>query len=258
MTNSKSTLELNITLDTRSSEIIHANGQHFRLSPWRASKNSALITPLTAFEILSKEAVKVGVAKAKDLGYQNIYTSALADNEIAGFLQSGFVLKEQLYVLTHNLTTLRPKFWLPGLKIRKPSPTDLVQVAQVDERCFDPFWVMNREGLLEAEAATTKSRFRVATMKRQGKDEIIVGYAITGLGNRRGYLQRLAVDPEFQGRHLGLLLVEDGFTWLRFWRAQEVWVNTQTKNERALNFYLMMGFSLRDERLNILEFDLHA
>ncbi len=35
-------------------------------------------------------------------------------------------------------------------------------------------------------------------------------------------------------------------------------MNTQTKNERALNFYVKMGFQLLDERLNILEFDLGA
>ncbi len=180
------------------------------------------------------------------------------DPETPGFFQCGFTLREQLYVLRHSLAALPKRPLTKGVKIRKPSSSEIAEVVEIDRRCFDSFWTMDRQGLREAIEATTRARFRIAVHHEETRPDRIVGYAITGLGDKKGYLQRLAVEPEFQGKGIAQQLVDDGFEWLRFWRAREEFVNTQTKNERALNFYVKMGFQLLDERLNILEFDLGA
>ncbi len=217
------------------------------------------MTPLTAFQRLNTKAVQAGIENARKSGYTVVYTSALMDPEISGFLQCGFAVKEQLYVLKHSLEELPKSIRSTGVRLRKPTNREMSEVVKVDSKCFDNFWAMDSEGLNEAITATTRARFRVA-VNHQGASgpTRILGYAITGLGDRKGYLQRLAVDPEFQGAGIAQQLVHDGFEWLRFWRAREEFVNTQISNERALGFYLKMGFHLLQERLNILQLNLSA
>ncbi len=250
-------LEQETKLETRSPEIIQAGSQHIRISPWKSHDSSALLTPLTAFEPIKSETILAGIEKSRSIGYKTIYTSALIESETVAFVNLGFRLKEQLYVLQRTTaaaeTAAREK-----VRLKKPSETDLTEVANLDKLCFDDFWTMDVNALLEAESATSRSRFRIATSKLAGNHEQIVGYAITGLGNKKGYLQRLAVHPEFQSRGIGQLLVADGLEWLRFWRSNQIFVNTQIKNDKALNFYLKIGFILLHERLNILEYELNS
>ncbi|TAN31300.1 MAG: GNAT family N-acetyltransferase [Actinomycetota bacterium] len=206
---------------------------------------------------MNSRIIQIGIERAMKSGYRTIYSSALMDHEIGGFLKCGFTVKEQLHVLRHSLAPTASSQNMEDIRIRKPIRSDLEYVVQLDEKCFDSFWTMDVAGLQEAIEATTRARFRIA-LYPESKSETIAGYAITGLGDKKGYLQRLAVDPDYQGRGIAQQLVQDGFGWLRFWRAREEYVNTQTKNERALNFYLKMGFTLLQERLNILEVDLGA
>lgn len=241
------------TLNTKPSEIIQAGGQHFRISTWRAGSGAALITPLTAFELLESTAINVGIQKAQEMGYHTIYTSALHDHETAGFYKSGFILKEQLYMLQRPITSLSASVG-KEIKLKKPTFEELLAVSELDSLCFDEFWTMNREGLLEAESATSRARFRIAVRSDKRPPEVIVGYAITGLGDKRGYLQRLAVHPDYQQQSIGRHLLADSLGWLRFWRASEILVNTQMRNDRALRFYINTGFTLLSERLNIMEF----
>ena len=216
------------------------------------------MTPLTAFQRLNSKTIRRGLENAREAGYSVVYTSALMDQEIHGFLQSGFTIKEQLHILRHSLE-MRPQApEVASIKIRKPTHREIAAVVEVDKRCFDSFWTMDADGLREAIEATTRARFRVAIHHVEPVRSEIVGYAITGLGDRKGYLQRLAVDPSFQRQGIARQLVCDGFEWLHFWRAREEYVNTQTSNETALKFYLRMGFELLNERLNILQFDLGA
>lgn len=244
-------------METKSPEIIQAGSQHIRISPWKTHDSSALLTPLTAFEPIKSETIQAGIEKSRSTGYKTLYTSALVESETVAFVNLGFRLKEQLHVLERTTaaaeTTAKEK-----VRMKKPSEADLIEVAGLDKLCFDDFWTMDVNALLEAESATSRSRFRVATTKTANQHERIVGYAITGLGNKKGYLQRLAVHPEFQGRGIGQLLVADGLEWLRFWRSNQIFVNTQITNHNALNFYLKMGFTLLHEKLNILQYELNS
>lgn len=73
-----------------------------------------------------------------------------------------------------------------------------------------------------------------------------------GLAGRRGYLQRLAVDPDHAGHGLGSLLIRDGLYWLTRRGAHSALVNTQTRNDRALHVYLSHGFVLQPYKLVVL------
>jgi GNAT superfamily N-acetyltransferase len=86
----------------------------------------------------------------------------------------------------------------------------------------------------------------------------LVGYAITGRADHRGYVQRLAVDPSAEGTGVGATLLIDGLRWLRRWGARDALVNTQEGNERSLRLYQRTGFVLQPEGLAVLRYDLSA
>ena len=67
-----------------------------------------------------------------------------------------------------------------------------------------------------------------------------------------GYVQRLAVIPEFQRRGFGHALLTDGLRWLRGHGARRVFVNTQEDNDGALALYLRSGFTQLPVGLHVL------
>jgi ribosomal-protein-alanine N-acetyltransferase len=81
----------------------------------------------------------------------------------------------------------------------------------------------------------------------------VVGYAICGRAGRSGYLQRLAVRPEDQGRGVGRALVADGLAWLARRHVEDVLVNTQESNHRAIGLYRSLGFEPDRSELIVLE-----
>lgn len=83
-------------------------------------------------------------------------------------------------------------------------------------------------------------------------------FAITGVADRAGYLQRLAVDPSAQRHGLGRSLVADSLDWMRRRGATTAMVNTAFDNTAALALYESFGFRRRDDSLLILELRLDA
>ena len=62
----------------------------------------------------------------------------------------------------------------------------------------------------------------------------MAAFAITGVADRVGYLQRLAVDPTAQRRGLGRTLVADSLDWMQRRGATTAMVNTAFDNNAAL------------------------
>jgi GNAT superfamily N-acetyltransferase len=125
-------------------------------------------------------------------------------------------------------------------------------VLDLDARAFDDFWTLDATGLDDAVRATQSSRFRVT----QQRGEPITGYAITGRSLDRGYLQRLAVDPDRHRAGLGRALVADSLWWLRRTGAVVTLVNTQVVNEAAYALYRNCGFVDEPHGLTVLALDL--
>ena len=65
-------------------------------------------------------------------------------------------------------------------------------------------------------------------------------------------MQRLAVDPAYQGAGLGAALVVDALRWLRRHGGERAIVNTQPDNEAALALYQRLGFRLEPTGLDVL------
>jgi dTDP-4-amino-4,6-dideoxy-D-galactose acyltransferase len=107
---------------------------------------------------------------------------------------------------------------------------------------------LDRAGLRDALGATQQRHLRVVlSVKRK-----VVGYAICGASDRRGFVQRLAVLPEAQGQGIGKRLLLDGLYWLRGLNAQHIVVNTQMGNEAALALYRRVGFREDPAGLSVL------
>lgn len=220
-----------------------------RVGPWRGDDRVAYLAPVGDGPAPTPDAVRRAVAGLVGRGYQEAVTAALGPLEAQGFLLAGFEVHERLHLLSRDLTDLPPA---PAVPLRRGRRRDRAAVLEVDGRAFSPFWRLDDAGLDEALAATPASRFRVADDTDDVTGEAIAGYAITGRAGRRGFLQRLAVEPDCEGRGLGRALVLDGLAWLRRRGCDRVVVNTQEANARALTLYEQLGFRRQHAGLAVL------
>jgi N-acetyltransferase len=79
-----------------------------------------------------------------------------------------------------------------------------------------------------------------------------VAYAVAGRAGRRGFLQRLAVDPTSQGRGWGAALVVDTLHWWRRRGVTDGVVNTQDDNVVARALYRRLGFREETHGLDVM------
>ncbi len=215
-----------------------------RVRPWPVDPTTAHLVP-NAARRLDVETVRHVLAELAEAGYQRARTAALSPEEQAPFLATGFQVDEHLHLLTHDLdavaSPVRPS------PLRRARRRDRDAVLRVDHAAFSPPWRLDAAGLREALVATPSVRFRVAQV-----DGRVVGYAVAGRAGRRGYLQRVAVQPDQAGHGLGRALVTDALAWLAHRGARRAVVNTQEGNAVALALYEAMGFRPEPPGLDVL------
>jgi ribosomal protein S18 acetylase RimI-like enzyme len=222
---------------------VRRGAERLRVGTWRGDGSVAYVAPVTD-RPPSAALVRHACVVLAERGYLEVLTAALAEPERVGFLAAGFEVRDSLHLLSHDLRGIPA---IGSASLRRGRRTDRTAALAVDHRAFPTFWRLDEGGLHEAMTATPSARFRVATAGRR-----VVGYAVTGRAGRRGYLQRLAVEPDLQGRGLGKALVADSLLWLERRGVTNAVVNTQVENERALHLYLAMGFRLQPSRLEVL------
>jgi ribosomal protein S18 acetylase RimI-like enzyme len=182
-----------------------------------------------------------------DRGFTRVVTAALSPLEQGGFLAAGFEVEERLHLLGLDVDGLPP---LPDIPLRRLGWHDRQPVLDVDRASFDGFWQFDESGLGEALRATPRTRFRGAFCPPTAEE--LAGYAICGRSGPRGFVQRLAVHPDYQHRGLGRALVLDGLHWMRRRRVRRAVVNTQLGNAAALNLYQQIGFRPEPSGLSVL------
>lgn len=186
-------------------------------------------------------------AIARERGFRSVRTSALFAASAAPFLDEGFVVVDRLALLEADLTGRPTRRPTRRPRTRRLRARDLALAAEIDRRAFGDGWSNDATSLDEIRTATPSHRSRVV-----GTDPV-VGFAISGRAGRTGYLQRLAVDPEHQGRGLGRALVVDSIGWMRRHAVARALVNTGVDNQAALRLYLSEGFVVRPDELTVLE-----
>lgn len=219
----------------RSRDTVTGRADRLRIGPWRGDPRIALVSPVPGAPPRA-ETLDRTIAEIAELGFDTILTPALAVVEQDVFVERGFTVRERLHLLGHDLVRM-PDATATDVRIRRGRSNDLSAVLDLDGLAFDGFWRFDHDGLEDARRATPRSRFRVAEVDRR-----VVGYQVTGVSGRTGYLQRLAVHPTAQGRGIGTVLIADSLGWCRRRRTTAVLVNTQESNAGALRLYRRLGF----------------
>lgn len=223
-------------------------GGRIRVGPWHGDDRVGYLAPVGDGPAPGVTDVRSACERLARGGYAEAVTAAIGPLEAQGFLLAGFEVHEKLHLLERDLRHLPEA---PPATLRRARKRDRARVLAVDAAAFSDFWRLDEAGLDEALSATPSSRFRVALV--EGAPEGIGGYAVFGRAGRRGFLQRLAVDPAVQGGGLGRALVADGLAWLRRRGVERVVVNTQEANGRALRLYEQLGFRRQAGGLAVLK-----
>ncbi len=227
--------------------ILAGANSKLRVTPWRGDVTTAYLTPTRGRPSLA--IIEQCLSELPGAGYDSAITAALTGVDQIPFLQSGFSVLERLHLLKRTLYDI-PRLRVSNVELRRTRPAEQPAILAIDAASFPPFWRLDDSGLTDAIAATPSARLAVAVTRSH--EATIVGYAITGRAGPRGYLQRLAVDPEAHRQGIGSALVADGLRWLRRWGAREITVNTQEDNGSALALYARLGFRMQPDGLAVL------
>jgi ribosomal protein S18 acetylase RimI-like enzyme len=227
--------------------VLRVGGRSLRLAPWPADGRTAQLTVVPGDLAPTRATLRAALQEAAAAGYAAAVTAALGSAERPPFTDVGFEPLAWLHLLERDLRDL-PAPPADGPELRRARRGDWPVVAAVDSRAFPPFWHLGQAGIAEARHATPSNRVRVAVTAGGA----IAGFAVCGRSGGRGFLQRLAVEPDAQRHGIGTALALDGMRWMESRRATTVLVNTQVDNERALALYRRLGFRLLDEKLAVL------
>lgn len=190
-------------------------------------------------------------------GYGWVRTGALSPSAAAPFEDAGFHVIQQLALLrlktplppvaTHRST--QPHHEMRPLRSQRAFDV----AARLDHLAFDSGWELDVDGIEEACRATPVHRIRLAVT---ATDEP-AGYMVTGRNGSAGFIQRLAVDPAYEGQGVATSLLQDGLGWLAKRRVTDILVNTHLDNQRALSLYRRIGFEQLPENLRVMELSLN-
>ncbi|MBA2386878.1 MAG: GNAT family N-acetyltransferase [Acidimicrobiia bacterium] len=201
--------------------------------------------------------VRQWVAAARADDPVAIRTGALFPDAADAFAAEGFQVIDTLSLLRRELsgsdlrTPLRAARHLGrerGVRLTTMRRRHLEAAAALDREAFGDEWGHRAASLGRIAAATARARQRMAVRDRRP-----AGFAITGFGGRKGYLQRLSVDPADQRSGIGRLLVIDALEWLQRCGARSAMVNTGVDNAPALTLYRSLGFRAIPDRLRVME-----
>ena len=231
-----------------SADVIRWGRERVKTGTWRGDQEVAFLAPVADAPLPSADFLRRCLATLADRGFSRVVTAALSPLEQGGFLAAGFEVEERLHLLAIDVRALPP---VPaGLKVRRLGWHQRSAVLDVDRAAFDPFWQFDEASLGDALRATPRTRFRGSPVP--GDDSGLAAYAISGRAGARGFVQRLAVHPDYQHRGLGRGLLLDGLWWMRRRGVSRAVVNTQMGNDNALSLYQQVGFRREPAGLSVL------
>lgn len=223
-----------------------APGRTARVGPWRTDTETATIATYID-QPLDASAVRACIDHLVAAGYHRVITAALEPREQEIFARQGFSPLRSLTLLRLELDEALPQ---PAHRLRRVRSRRAGDVLAVDHAAFDPFWRFDVTALHEAMQATPHHLLR-ATSGVSAE-----GYALTGLADDRGYIQRLAVVPSAHRRGFGTALLVDALRWLGRRGARTAYVNTQDDNAGAMALYHRHGFETVPGGLAMMGIDL--
>jgi ribosomal protein S18 acetylase RimI-like enzyme len=212
-----------------------------RVRPRDADRSAVHVQVLDPGTV-TPDRVRALCAALADQGVHHMVTNAMSGVDAAPFLDAGFRVRAELDLLARALDDVPTR----GAATRRAR--DHATVLGLDHLAFgaDAF---DTAALQAALHATTAVRIRVVV----GPASDPLGYAITGVAGRRGYVQRLAVHPDARRRGVASSLLVDGLRWARRRGARDAVVNTDRTNGAARSLYESYGFVDLPTGLVVLE-----
>jgi ribosomal protein S18 acetylase RimI-like enzyme len=187
-------------------------------------------------------------------GYDSVRTSPLAPLAATALSAVGFNTSQKLTLLerpdTGSAIVAQP---LPSLRARfpmsrMPKPSMVEAILRIDCAAFGDEWMMDYQTFREALHATRRARIFVS--RTEGE---ISGFVIAGITDSYGFIQRLAVHPDFQRRGDASSLVQNSLAWIHSRGCRSTVVNTEVSNAAALSIYEHNGFVPLDYNLSVME-----
>ncbi len=179
-----------------------------------------------------------------DLGTSAVLSPPLPRSARTAWEVAGFDLYADLTLMRRTLDHTPP----PSHLVLTGDSDDIQEVLRIEAVAFDEFWRFDACVLNEAMAATSSSVLHIVRNSEGG----LAGFAVTGVGQTIAYLQRLAVDPKWQGQGIGRSLVRTSGRWAKKSGAGSIMLNTQVDNVSAIGLYETEGFQLLEEPLAVL------
>ena len=190
--------------------------------------------------------IEACVGKLLAVGAPDVLSSPLAPSARRPWEDAGFEPYLDLALMRLSLDDAVPA--PQHLVVREEEP-DIDRMLDIDRGAFPEIWRFDTAALLESIQATkTTSVFVI----RDG-NEGITGYAVAGYGNAISYLQRVAVDPVWQGQGMGRSLIRAAARSARRNGSKAMLLNTQHDNDAAIGLYETEGYVQLPESLAVLK-----
>lgn len=156
-------------------------------------------------------------------------------NWIAIYLREcGFDYADDVITLAH-IGARRPALQHARAGVRLAEPHDVPRIAAVDRLAFAPLWRMTEDEIWQA--------LRICVHATVAEyDGQVVAYQFGTRHDKIGHLARLAVEPAYQRRGIGSLLLRQFLADCERWQAETISVNTQLSNTPSQALYQRLGF----------------
>ncbi|MFX0040441.1 MAG: GNAT family N-acetyltransferase [Promethearchaeota archaeon] len=78
-------------------------------------------------------------------------------------------------------------------------------------------------------------------------DQNVIGVVMGGFDGRRGYVHHLAVDPNYQKKGYGKIIMDELIARFRKMRVHKIHLFIEKYNKDVVEFYQNLGWEIRDD-----------
>ncbi len=150
-----------------------------------------------------------------------------------------------------------------AMKIKKATAEDCKYIAEVFNNAHMPFETVLSEEEVEVmggdlhkteEDCIFMMEGREVYCVRNGEEKIVAYVSFRKKNNETVWISELYVDPEYQGKGVGKMVIDFVSEFGRTNKCLTVALETHQKADWAIGFYLKLGFEIVNEKINEIPF----
>ena len=105
------------------------------------------------------------------------------------------------------------------------------------------------------EVSSSDTRDEITKMLKRNSDLFLIGkedgkvvaVVMGGFDGRRGYVHHLAIDPDYQKKNYGKMMMEELIEKFRKKKVHKVHLFIEKHNKEVIDFYRKLGWDVRDD-----------